>query len=266
MSYFAAVQMCSGDDLEANCAEAQRLVREAAAAGARVVALPETFTFIGSKKNDAFKLSSQSEPIQALAELARELGIYLLAGSFHERIPHQDKVYNSALLFGPSGEQLSQYRKIHLFDIDAPNVQLKESDEFAFGDAAQQDVIETPHGKLAVSICYDLRFPELYRRLALAGAQVIFVPAAFTLQTGKEHWEVLLRARAIENEVYIVAPNQWGQHNAQRQSYGNSMIVDPWGKVLARASDKAGFVLAEIDLDYQAQLRRNLPCLQHRRL
>lgn len=267
MVFFAAVQMTSRDQLGKNVALAKTLIREAAQAGAKVIAIPETFSYIGPKKfEDAFKLDIGGTVVQELAALSKELGIYLLGGSFHERIPQQRKVYNTALLFSPEGLILSTYRKIHLFDIASQTLTLKESDDFEFGDDNQADIIETPYGKFGVSICYDLRFPELYSRLALKGAQIIFVPSAFTRQTGQEHWEVLLRARAIENEVYMIAPNQFGSHNAQRQSYGNTMIVDPWGKVLARASDKEGFVMAEIDLDYQNQIRLSLPCLKHKRI
>lgn len=268
MVYFASVQMTSKANLDDNVKQAISLITQAAEAGAKVVAIPETFNYIGPKNHPEleYKLDIEGPVIQGFAQLSQTLGIYLLVGSFHERIPEQDKVYNTSVFYSPEGKLLSTYRKIHLFDIDAPTVTLKESDDFEFGSIDQQDIIETPFGKLAVTICYDLRFPELYSRLALKGAQVIFVPAAFTMQTGKEHWEILLRARAIENEVYIVAPNQYGTHNSKRQSYGNSMIVDPWGKVLARASDKEGYIMADIDLDYQAQVRQNLPCLTHKRL
>ena len=196
--------------------------------------------------------------------LAASLGIHLLAGSFLEKTP-EARAYNTSLLFSPEGEILAQYRKIHLFDIDIPGqVSIKESDTKKPG----QEVVtcETGVGTVGLSVCYDLRFPELYRQLADNGAELICVPAAFTFPTGAAHWEPLLRARAIENQSYLIAPNQIGKNVHGFADYGNSMIIDPWGKVIARAPDKECVITAEIDREYVEKIRKELPCLAHRRL
>jgi deaminated glutathione amidase len=262
----AAVQMVASDNKAANLKEAQRWVRHAAAQGAKVVALPEVFIWRGSKKLER----ENAEPIPgptstAIAEIAAELKIHLLAGSILEQIPGGEKSYNTSLLFDPAGKIIASYRKIHLFDVDLANgVSLRESATRAFGDA-----LAVAHGDLCtmgLSVCYDLRFPELYRRLAEKGAQIIFVPAAFTAYTGAAHWEPLLRARAIENQAYVIAPGQFGQSRSSFETYGHTMIIDPWGKVLAELADGPGVVTAQIDLDYLEKVRAELPALKHRRL
>jgi predicted amidohydrolase len=200
-----------------------------------------------------------------MSRLARESGLYILAGSFLEEIPENAKVYNTSLLFNPDGTVGSCYRKIHLFDVDIEmGVSARESATRQAGDAPV--VAETELCPIGLTVCYDVRFPELYRGLARRGAQVILVPSAFTALTGEAHWEVLLRARAIENQVYIIAPNQIGKNPKSFATYGNSMIVDPWGRVIARASDAAGIIYAEIDLDYLARVRKELPALTHCKL
>jgi deaminated glutathione amidase len=262
----AAIQMMAGSDKAANLKEAERWVREAATDGAKVIALPEVFIWRGSKKLER----GQAEAIpgrssKAMASLARELKIYLLAGSVLEEIPESDKAYNTSLLFDPAGKLLASYRKIHLFDVDLANgVSLRESDTRAHGDAAVVGVGELC--TMGLSVCYDLRFPELYRSLAKQGAEVIFVPAAFTAFTGEAHWESLLRARAIENQAYVIAPGQFGQSMHSFKTHGHSMIIDPWGKILAELADGPGFITAEIDLEYLAKVRAELPALAHRRL
>jgi predicted amidohydrolase len=262
----AAVQMLASNDKRANLQEAQHWIRQAAANGARVVALPEVFIWRGSKKLERECAETIPGPTSmAMAELARELGIYLLAGSILEAIPGSAKAYNTSLFFGPSGEPLASYRKIHLFDVDLANgVSLRESETRAHG--AKVAVARTELGIMGLSVCYDLRFPELYRRLADQGAEVIFVPSAFTAFTGEAHWEPLLRARAIENQAYVVAPAQFGKSATSFATHGHSMIVDPWGKVIAEIGDGAGMITAEIDLDYLAQVRTELPALTHRRV
>jgi deaminated glutathione amidase len=267
MKFFAAaVQMLASSDKAANLHEADRWVRAAAAQGARLVVLPEVFIWRGQKSDE----KKFAEPIpgptsQELALLARELGIYLLAGSILEVIPNSKKVYNTSLLFGPKGELLASYRKIHLFDVDlAQGVSLRESATRAFGSSIV--VAETELCRMGLTVCYDLRFPELYRGLVTEGAQVIFVPSAFTAYTGRAHWEPLLRARAIENQVYIIAPGQFGKSAQSFETYGHSMIVDPWGKILGELADGPGVVVTEIDLDYLARVRAELPALTHRRL
>src|SRR5919108_3231234 len=261
----AAIQMLASDDKAANLEEAERWIRHAASDGARVVALPEVFIWRGSKKIER----ASAEPIPGptttqLANLARELGIYLLGGSILEEISDSNKVYNTSVLFGPRGV-LATYRKIHLFDVDLANgVSARESDTRQFGAAII--VAETDLCPMGLTICYDLRFPELYRALSFKGAQIIFVPSAFTAYTGRAHWETLLRARAIENQGYMVAPDQYGENPQSFETHGHSMIVDPWGKILAVVPDGPGIVMAEINLDYLANVRAELPALTHRKL
>ena len=262
----AAVQMLASDDKAANLKEAEHWIRQAATRGARVIALPEVFIWRGTKKRE----QESAEPIPgptstAMAGLARELGIYLLAGSILEEIPGSAKAYNTSLLIDPNGKLIARYRKIHLFDVDLANgVSLRESDTRVHGG----DVIvaQTELGKMALSVCYDLRFPELYRGHADESAQIVFVPAAFTAFTGEAHWETLLRARAIENQVYVIAADQFGKSAASFECHGHSMIIDPWGKILAELADGPGVISAEIDLEYVAKVRGELPSLKHRRL
>lgn len=262
----AAVQMLACDDKAANLEEASQWVRKAASEGARVIALPEVFNWRGDKAKEIISAEPIPGPSSgAMGQIARELGIYLLAGSILEQISDNDKVYNTSLLFGPSGQLLASYRKIHLFDVDLANgVCARESDTRARGENVV--VAETALCPMGLSICYDLRFPELYRAVVAHGAQLIFVPSAFTAYTGQAHWETLLRARAIENQVYVIAPNQFGKNPRSFETHGHSMIIDPWGKILAEAPDGPGVVLAEIDLDYLSRIREELPALSHRQL
>jgi predicted amidohydrolase len=262
----AAVQMLASSDKAVNLDEACRWVRTAAAQGARLVVLPEVFIWRGHKSDESkFAESIPGPTSEELARLARQLDIYLLGGSILEVIPSNKKVYNTSLLFGPDGELLASYRKIHLFDVDlAQGVSLRESATRAFGSSIV--VVETELCRMGLSVCYDLRFPELYRGLVTGGAQLIFVPSAFTAYTGQAHWEPLLRARAIENQVYIIAANQFGKSAQSFETHGHSMIVDPWGKILGELADGPGIVVAEIDLDYLAKVRTELPALTHRRL
>ena len=262
----AAIQMLASPDKDSNLREAEAKVREAAARGAKVAALPEVFNWRGDKKDE----EKYAEPIPGptadlMARLARDLGIYLLSGSVLEEIPGSSKAYNTSLLFDPKGNAIALYRKIHLFDVDIENgVTTIESETRQPGEEVV--VAETEFCPMGLTICYDLRFPELYRALVAKGAQVIFVPSAFTAFTGEAHWEPLLRARAIENQVYIIAPDQIGKNPRSFATYGNSMIIDPWGRVLARASDLPTVIFAEIDLDYLAKVRAELPSLTHRKV
>ena len=262
----AAVQMLAGDDKAANLAEAERWVKQAAAQGARAVALPEVFIWRGVKREERDAAESIPGPTsERLASLARELGIYLLGGSILESIARSAKAYNTSLLFGPQGDLLASYRKIHLFDVDLTDgVSTRESDTREYGDSAV--VVETELCPMGLTVCYDVRFPELYRELGKRGSQVIFVPSAFTAHTGKAHWEPLLRARAIENQVYVIAPDQFGRSPKSFDTHGHSMIVDPWGRILAELPDGPGIVIAEIDLDFLTKVRNELPALSHRRL
>ena len=262
----AAVQMLASDDKEANLREAEEKIRQAAVKGAKVVALPEVFNWRGDKAEE--KKNAEAVPgrtADLMARLARELRIYLLAGSCLEEIPGDKKSYNTSLFFGPDGKVLARYRKIHLFDVDIERgVSTLESETRQPG--ADVVVGDTEFGRMGLTVCYDLRFPELYRALVGKGAQVIFVPSAFTALTGEAHWEPLLRARAIENQVYVIAPDQIGHNPKSFATYGNSMIVDPWGRVLARAADMPAVIFAEIDLAYLAKVRAELPALAHRKL
>jgi predicted amidohydrolase len=255
--------MTSTADVARNVERASDLVREAAAAGADLIALPENFAFL---REDAtrvgFRTDLDGDLVGSMRALARERGRHLLLGSIPERVPRSRRIHNTSVLIGTRGEILAVYRKLHLFDARIPGrVELCESRMVRAGDRAV--VVDTPLGRLGLSICYDLRFPELYRRLALEGAQVLFVPSAFTAHTGPPHWLVLLRARAIENQCWVVAPAQVGRHNPARRSHGETVIVDPWGTVVARKARGAGVVLAEVDLDRVREVRRGLPCLSH---
>lgn len=260
----AVVQMNSGADRDENLRRAGSLVAQAAGAGAELVALPENFARM--RKNDREPIVGEGEegPIRSWArKTAAAEGVYLLAGSFPEAAPHRSKVYNTSLLVDPRGRIAAAYRKIHLFDVSVPGGEThRESERVLAGREAV--TAETPLGKMGFSICYDLRFPELYRRLAEQGALVIFAPSAFTERTGKAHWEILVRARAVENQVFLVAPAQEGGHPGGRRTYGHSLIVDPWGEVLTEIPEGEGIALARLDLERQAEIRRAMPCLEHR--
>lgn len=267
MTYLAAaIQMAAGNDKAANLERAERLIRLAAARGANLVALPETFNWRGKRAEEP----AAAEPLEGpslglIARLARELDVHIVAGSITEEAPGRAKRYNTCALIGADGARLGVYRKIHLFDIDLPGrVTVRESDVKLHG--AEIVAVRTPLGTVGLSVCYDLRFPELYRRLTFAGAEIITVPSCFTFPTGEAHWEALLRARAIENQAYVIAPAQFGPNVHGFSDYGNSAIVDPWGRMIGRAADQEGVVIAPIDLDYVAKVRRELPALAHARL
>ena len=270
----AAVQMTSTEDVDANLATAARLVHKASEAGATLVVLPENFAFLGSDRDHRLAIA---EPVQeragsiigpilgAMSALARQAGVHLLLGGFPERSDHPGHIYNTAVLLAPDGAVKAAYRKIHLFDVDlAGGARFRESESVTPG----RDVVVAafPWGGLGLSVCYDLRFPELYRQLTKSGARVLAIPSAFTAETGKDHWHVLLRARAIENQAFVVAAAQWGLHGGKRVSYGHALIVDPWGVVLAECGNHEGLAVAELDFAYQDDVRRNLPCLDHRRI
>ncbi|MGO9450617.1 MAG: carbon-nitrogen hydrolase family protein [Candidatus Binataceae bacterium] len=267
MTYLAAaIQMAANSDKAANLDRAERLVRLAAARGANLVVLPEVFNCRGKRAEDrAAAETLEGESITRMMALARGLGIHLVAGSITELADGESRSYNTSVLLGPDGSRLAIYRKIHLFDVDLPGrVTIRESDAKLPGSNVVTST--TPIGAIGLTICYDIRFPELYRELVFAGAQIITLPSAFTFPTGEAHWETLIRARAIENQVYMIAPAQFGPNVHGFSDYGNSMIVDPWGRVLARAADQEGVVVAPIDLDYQERVRRELPALTHARL
>ena len=267
MTYLAAaIQMTAGPDKLANLERAERLVRVGAARGANLVALPEVFNWRGKRNDQAAAAETlDGESLKLMSRLAIELQIHIVAGSITEQVAGDPRCYNTSALLSPDGKQLAVYRKIHLFDVDLPGrVTVRESDAKIAG--AEVVTAATPLGAVGLSICYDLRFPELYRRLTFAGAQLLSIPSAFTFPTGEAHWEPLIRARAIENQAYVIAPAQFGPNIYGYSDYGNSMIVDPWGRVLARAADQEGVVVAPIDLEYQDRVRRELPALKHARL
>jgi predicted amidohydrolase len=261
----AVVQMTSTADPEANWDQARRLVERAAGYGARLIATPENTNFLGPPAEKVRTAEPLDGPTgHRFAALARRLGIHLLLGSFNEASDQPTHCHNTSVLFGPDGAVLAAYRKIHLFDVDVSEaVRCRESECVTPGD--RPVVVATPLGCLGLSICYDLRFGNLYRRLVHDGAEILCVPAAFTLTTGRDHWEPLLRARAIEAQCYVLAPAQYGRHDdpGLRESYGHAMIVDPWGHVVARASDGVGLALAEIDPDRVARVRRAIPVGAH---
>jgi predicted amidohydrolase len=261
----AAVQLTAKADKAANLEKADRLVRQAAADGAELVVLPEKWTALGTGDD----LRAAAEPIGAgaatawAANIARELGIDLVAGSISERIDGEDKLRNTSLHYGPDGELKAAYRKIHMFDVEVGGVEYRESDNEDPGDEAV--LTATSDGvEIGLTVCYDLRFPELYRTLALAGAEVLTVPSNFTERTGRDHWEVLLRARAIENGAWVLAPGQSGGPPGQ-PAFGRSMVIDPWGTVVAQASDGVGIVRADVETDRVAAVRRQIPSLANRR-
>jgi deaminated glutathione amidase len=260
----AAVQLTTSADAERNVEVAATLVARAAEAGARLVVLPEKWHYI----HDAAYMARGAEPldgpaVQAARGWARTWGVAVLAGSVVERVDGQPRTYNTSLLIQPDGTVSATYRKLHMFDVEVGGVAYRESagalagDEIVTGEALGH--------RIGLSVCYDLRFPELYRRLAVAGAEILTVPAAFTAATGKDHWEPLLRARAIENQAFVIAPDQIGTHANGTVSYGRSMIVDPWGVVLAQAPDEETVILADLDFALLDRVRDHLPALRHRR-
>lgn len=261
----AVIQVLATEDLDANLTKAANLVRDAAQAGAKLVVLPEMVEFRGEKEDVAkIKNDIPGPASRCFANLSRELGIWILAGSIHENIPGSERCYNTSLFFNPDGEEIARYRKLHLYDVQIPGrVDACESATIAPGSEV---VTADMNGHVVgLSICYDIRFPELYRALADEGAELVFLPANFMMFTGKDHWEVLIRARAIENQCYMLASGQHGVDPRGISSYGRSMIVDPWGTVLAVAPDGEGFAIADIDFDRVARIRMELPSLANRR-
>jgi predicted amidohydrolase len=259
----AAIQMASGPQVSANLNEAERLIEVAANQGAKLVALPEYFAIMGLKETDkvAVREEEGKGPIQAfLSKMAKKHKIWLIGGSVPLSSNFPNKVRNSCLVYDDKGKQVARYDKIHLFGLDLGNEHYHEEKTIESGNQIQ--VVDTPFGKIGLSICYDLRFPELYR--AMGEVNMIVVPAAFTDTTGKAHWETLIRARAIENLCYVIAPAQGGYHLSGRETHGNSMIVDPWGVILDRLPRGSGVVIATMNPQYQASLRKSLPALKHR--
>jgi len=261
----AAIQMASSPNVHANLAEAERLIQLAVTAGAKLVALPEYFAIMGQKDTDkvAAREAPGKGPIQKfLAAQAKKHGIWLVGGSVPLECDDPKKVYNSCLVYDDKGKQVARYDKIHLFGLNLGNEHYREETTIKPGDTVV--VLDSPFGRIGLSICYDLRFPELYR--AMGDVDIILIPAAFTATTGKAHFETLIRARAIENLAYVIAPAQGGYHASGRETHGDSMIVDPWGNVLDHLPRGSGVVVAGINRDYQDSLRKSLPALKHRAL
>jgi predicted amidohydrolase len=262
----AVLQMRSSPDVDANLATMERLFGEALERGAQCVLVPEAFAFIGpdAKKRRMLEPLPRGGPIlDRCRSLARSGRVHFVLGGFHERAD-DGRAFNTCVHLDADGEIAAMYRKIHLFDVDlADGTRLAESDGTAPGDRAV--VSATPFGLMGLSICYDVRFPALYQALVDLGAVVLVVPSAFTLTTGRDHWHVLLRARAIENQAYVVAPAQWGHHHGSRVSYGHSLIADPWGCIVAECSDGEGIAVADLDIERVRDARARLPSLAHRR-
>jgi deaminated glutathione amidase len=265
----AAVQLSSQDDVSRNLVQARSLAQEATRRGARVIILPENLAYMGpddGKRSAAESLDPPAGPIaQTLSMTASDCGVFLVAGGIPEASTDPARPFNTCAVFAPDGSIVARYRKIHLFDVDLPDGTRQH--ESSSNTAGSEPVAVRIDGfMVGLSICYDVRFPELYRRLADLGADIIVVPAAFTLTTGKDHWHVLLRARAIENQAYVVAAGQWGKHPGGRFTYGKSIIVDPWGEVIAQCSEGEGVCVARVHRSYIERVRRGLPALSHRRL
>ena len=269
MNRVAAIQMASGPKVPVNLEEAERLIGQAVQGGAELVVLPENFALMGMTEQDKVEQAEEdgSGPIQDfLARMAASHGIWLVGGTVPIRSPEPDKVYAACLLYDDRGERVARYDKIHLFDVhlEDSGESYNESETILPGDRIV--VAETPFGQLGLAVCYDLRFPELFRGMLEQGVELVALPSAFTALTGKAHWECLIRARAIENLIYVIAPGQGGYHVNGRETHGHSMVVDPWGNILNQLKSGSGVVPAEVDLERLRRIRSNFPALEHRRL
>ena len=268
MTRCAAIQMASSPNISANLLAAEKLIAEAAKAGAKLAALPENFALMGEHEHDKVKAKEADGIGQIqdfLATVAKKYAIWIIGGTMPIAGEDSNKVRASCLIYNDLGERVARYDKIHLFDVNVPGTEevYRESDSIEAG--AEPLVIDTPFGKLGIAICYDLRFPEFFRAMGKQGVQILVIPSAFTAETGAAHWELLLRARAIENLCYVIAPNQGGFHLNGRKTFGHSMIIDPWGVVLDCYKTGNGFVSADIDLERLAKIRSAFPVLHHRR-
>lgn len=268
MTLCAAIQMASGPQVSANLLEAEKLIAEAAKAGSKLVALPENFAIMGMHEQDKVKVREPdgSGQIQDfLSTVAKKHGVWVVGGTIPLVANDPNKVRAACLIYDDQGKRVARYDKIHLFDVSVPDTseEYRESDSVEAGE--DSCVIDTPFGKLGIAVCYDLRFPEFFRPMSQRNLDIIVIPSAFTAKTGAAHWEVLLRARAIENLCYVIAPNQGGFHKNGRQTYGHSMIIDPWGVVLDCYKTGAGFVCSDIDKGRLEKTRASFPVLEHRR-
>ncbi|NLG75675.1 MAG: carbon-nitrogen hydrolase family protein [Xanthomonadaceae bacterium] len=266
----AAIQMNSLANVEANLASARSLLEQARARGVKLAALPENFPIMGRREADKLEAAEAlgEGPIQAfLSRCARDLGMWIIGGTVPIRSETRPgKVAAASLVFDDAGRFVARYDKIHLFDVNLPDREERYHESATIAAGSKPVVVTTPFGRIGLSVCYDVRFPELFRHLLAEGAQILCLPAAFTAATGRAHWETLIRARAIENLCYVIAPAQSGMHESGRETWGDSMIVDPWGHVLDRVREVgAGLAVAEIDLTLQQQVRERFPSLSHRR-
>lgn len=262
----AALSMTSTPNVAQNLTQAEELIELAVKKGAELIGLPENFAFMGNEEDKMAQLTEISiETVKFLKKMARKFQITILGGGFPTPVENSTKAYNTALLIDSNGEELAYYRKVHLFDVNVPDGNnYQESSTVMAGKDFPPVYNSETFGKLGLSICYDVRFPELYRHLSREGAEVLFIPAAFTAYTGKDHWQVLLQARAIENTCYIIAPAQTGNHYKRRFTYGHAMIIDPWGVILADAGEQTGMAIAEINPTHLQKVRQQMPSLQHR--
>jgi nitrilase len=263
----AAVQMTSTLDVTTNVATARRLLTQAAGQGAQLAVLPENFALMARRERDkrAIAETDGDGPVQnALAQMARDLNLTLVAGTFPIRVPGEERVAPASLVYGPDGSRLGRYDKIHLFDVNVPDAAESHRESAGMVPGRSLGVIDTPVGRLGVVVCYDLRFPELFRRLIDGGAQLLVVSAAFTVPTGEAHWHLLLRARAVENLCHLVAAAQTGTHENGRQTYGHSAVIDCWGRVVAELPAGEGVAVGEVDFERQARVRAEFPALEHR--
>jgi len=269
MTKIAAIQMASGTNVSANLNEVSRQISSAAQAGAKLIVIPESFAMMGMKDSDLLEIAETDGAGQIqtfLSEQAQKNKVWLVGGTIPIKSESENKAYASCLVFNDLGERVSRYDKIHLFDVhlEITSETYNESETVEAGNKVV--IVDTPFGKIGLAICYDLRFPELFRQMTLLGAEIIVIPSAFTAITGKAHWEVLLRARAIENLCYIVASAQGGYHVNGRETHGDSMIIDPWGVILDHLPSGSGFVAADIDIENTKNIRRNFPVLQNRKI
>jgi deaminated glutathione amidase len=265
----AAIQMTSSANVERNLAVASELLQQASADGAAVAVLPENFAHMGRSETDRTEVAEAhgAGPIQAfLAHTARRLGLWLVAGTLPLRLPAEPRVAAASLVYDASGREVARYDKIHLFDVDVPGKLESHRESRGVCPGTQPVTVDTPAGRLGLAVCYDVRFPELFRELLAQGAEWFTLPSAFTVPTGRAHWELLLRARAVENLAYVVAPAQSGFHENGRETHGDTLIVEPWGRVLARLPRGTGVITAELDLARQRRLRQDFPSIRHRRL
>ncbi len=270
MAKFAAIQMASGPNVDGNLNEALRLINKASKKGAELVVLPENFSHMGMKDEDIFAIAEdENKPgniLNFLSTTAKKLGIWILGGTVPLKSSTEDKIYSAAILFNSDGKQVSRYDKIHLFDVDLSEESGSYNESTFTLTGKELVVADSPFGKLGIAVCYDLRFPELFRCLEKQGMQILLIPASFTAITGKAHWEILNRARAIENLCYVVSSAQGGFHVNGRKTHGHSMIINPWGQIIKHLTKGSGYIIADLDLKQLNETRQNFPVLEHRKL